>query len=134
MISLADHRRKTLVRGGSFGRYLPASKGTGYLVYRSNKGILFAVPFDPGTLELHGTPSPVLEDVAGGRFGTAQFDLARNGTLATGAANRPAEPCIGFPSTLDSRRTASTCCSSVARTVTMVSGSFGSGRTTATGG
>ena len=79
-ISLADQRRKTLVRGGTFGRYLPVSNGTGYLVYLS-KGILFAVPFEPGTLELLGTPSPVLEDIADGRFGSAQFDVARNGTL-----------------------------------------------------
>ena len=79
-MSLADHRRKTLVRGGSFGRYLPASNGTGYLVYLS-KGTLFAVPFNPGPLELLGTPSPVLEDIADGRFGSARFDFARNGTL-----------------------------------------------------
>ena len=87
----------SLVRGGSFGRYVPASNGTDYLLYRS-KGILFAVPFDHGTLELQGTPSPVLEDVAGGRLGSAQFDFARNGTLAyrggrwhTGAADRQAK-------------------------------------------
>jgi len=45
-MSLADHRRKILERGGTFGRYLPSSNGAGYLVYL-NKGTLFAVPFDP---------------------------------------------------------------------------------------
>jgi serine/threonine-protein kinase len=51
------------------------------LVYL-NKGTLFAVPFDPGKLEVHGTPSPVLEDVAYNTAnGSAQFDFSRNGTL-----------------------------------------------------
>jgi hypothetical protein len=43
VITSADHHRKTLQRGGTFGRYLPASNGNGYLVY-INKGTLFAVP------------------------------------------------------------------------------------------
>jgi len=81
VITLADHRRKTLQRGGTFGRYLPASQGTGHLVY-INKGTLFAVPFDPEKLEVRGTPSPVLEGVAySTTLGFAQFDFSRNGTL-----------------------------------------------------
>jgi serine/threonine-protein kinase len=81
VVSLADHRRKTLERGGTFGRYLPASSGTGHLVY-INKGTLYAVPFDPDKLELHGTPSPVLEDVAYIAVnGSAQLDFSSNGTL-----------------------------------------------------
>jgi DNA-binding winged helix-turn-helix (wHTH) protein len=43
VVSLKDGRRKTLVRGGTWGRYLPS----GHLVY-INQGTLFAVPFDPG--------------------------------------------------------------------------------------
>ena len=46
-----DHHPKTLVRGGTFGRYLPSSNGTGRLVYINN-GTLFAVPFDPDKLEV----------------------------------------------------------------------------------
>ena len=81
VITLADHRRKTLQRGGTFGRYLPASRGTGHLVY-INKGTLFAEPFDPEKLEVRGAPSPVLEDVAyNPKAGSAQFDFSRNGTL-----------------------------------------------------
>jgi hypothetical protein len=81
VVSLVDHRRKTLERGGTFGRYLPASNGTGHLVF-INKGTLFAVPFDPDRLEVRGTPSPVLEEVAySTETGFAQFDLSRNGTL-----------------------------------------------------
>jgi Tol biopolymer transport system component/tRNA A-37 threonylcarbamoyl transferase component Bud32 len=80
VISLADHRRRTLQRGGTFGRYLPGTNGIGHLVYVS-KGTLFAVPFDPEKLEVLGTPSPVLEDVAYNNAGSARFDLSRNGTL-----------------------------------------------------
>jgi Tol biopolymer transport system component/predicted Ser/Thr protein kinase len=81
VITLADHRRKTLQRGGTFGRYLPASQGPGHLVY-INKGTVFAVPFDPEKLEARGAPSPVLEELAySAAFGFAQFDFSRNGTL-----------------------------------------------------
>jgi Tol biopolymer transport system component/class 3 adenylate cyclase/tRNA A-37 threonylcarbamoyl transferase component Bud32 len=81
VISLADGRRKTLERGGTFGRYLPASNRAGHLVY-INKGTLFAVPFDPDNLEVRGTPSPVLEGVAfNTASGAAQFDFSRSGTL-----------------------------------------------------
>jgi serine/threonine protein kinase/Tol biopolymer transport system component len=81
VVSLADHQRKTLQRGGTFGRYLPASNGTGHLVY-INKGALFAVPFDPEKLEVRGTPSPVLDGVAYSTAnGSAQFDFSRSGTL-----------------------------------------------------
>jgi len=81
VVSLADHLRKTLQRGGTFGRYLPASNGIGHLVY-INKGTLFAVPFDPENLEVLGTPSPVLQEVAYSTSnGSAQFDFSRNGTF-----------------------------------------------------
>jgi serine/threonine protein kinase/Tol biopolymer transport system component len=77
VISLADHRRKTLVRGGTFGRYSPS----GHLTY-VNKGTLFAVLFDLDTLAVRGTPSPVLDQVAyNSGVGSAQFDFSRSGTL-----------------------------------------------------
>ena len=77
VMSLADHRRKTLVRGGTFGRYLPS----GHLVYVS-QGTLFAVPFDMDRLEVHGTPAPVLDHVGySAAFGSAQFDFSQTGTL-----------------------------------------------------
>ncbi len=49
VMSLGNHHRKTLQRGGTFGRYLPS----GHLVY-VNSGTLFAVPFDLDRLEVHG--------------------------------------------------------------------------------
>jgi serine/threonine-protein kinase len=77
VMSLADHRRKTLVRGGTYGRYLPS----GHLVY-VNRGTLFAVPFDVERLEVHGTPAPVLDQVGyNAAQGSAQLDFSQNGTL-----------------------------------------------------
>jgi Tol biopolymer transport system component len=77
VMSLADHRRKTLQRGGTYGRYLPS----GHLVF-INRGTLFAVPFDLATLEVHGTPAPVLSEVAySTTSGAALLDFSRTGTL-----------------------------------------------------
>jgi Tol biopolymer transport system component/predicted Ser/Thr protein kinase len=80
VMSLADRRTKTLVRGGTFGRYLAPSRGTGQLVYVS-RGTLFAVPFDPESLEVRGTPAPVLEQVAySSANGSAQFEFSGAGS------------------------------------------------------
>ena len=85
-MSFKDHRRKTLQRGGTYGRYLPtsngaASRGSGHLVY-INKGTLFAVPFDPDTLAVRGTSAPVLQEVSySSTLGSAQFDFSQAGTL-----------------------------------------------------
>ena len=77
VMSLADHRTKILVRGGTFGRYLPS----GHLVY-VNRGTLFAVPFDADRLEVHGTPAPVLDQIGYNvANGSAQFDFSQTGTL-----------------------------------------------------
>ena len=77
MMSLADHSRKTLVRGGTYGRYLPS----GHLVY-VNRGTLFAVPFDADRLEVHGTPAPVLDQIGyNAEQGSAQLDFSQTGTL-----------------------------------------------------
>ena len=81
IISLKDRRRKTLLRGGTFGRYLPTSNGAGHLMYINN-GTLFAVAFDLNALEVRGTPVPLLEQVAYNlQFGSAQFDFSQTGML-----------------------------------------------------
>jgi Tol biopolymer transport system component/predicted Ser/Thr protein kinase len=81
-VSLADGRRKTLQRGGTFGRYVPSSQGRdGHLIYVS-QSTLFAVPFDLEVLAVRGTPSPVLDQVSySPTFGHAQFDFSQQGTL-----------------------------------------------------
>jgi serine/threonine-protein kinase len=77
VVSLREGYRKTLVRGGTWGRYLPS----GHLVYIS-QGTLFAVPFDADRLEVSGTPTPVLDSVAyRADKGSAQIDFSRTGTL-----------------------------------------------------
>jgi len=82
VISLADRRRKTLQQGGTYGRYVPSSNSRyGHLIY-VNRGTLFAVPFDLETLDVRGTPSPVLEQVSySASAGYAQFDSSQKGTL-----------------------------------------------------
>jgi serine/threonine-protein kinase len=69
--SMTSSERKTLIDGGSDGRYLP----TGHLVYALG-GVLLAVPFDVTRLEVRGGPTPVVEGVlrpgaAGGGTGNA---------------------------------------------------------------
>ena len=77
VVLLADRRRKDLVGGGTFGRYLPS----GHLVYVQG-GTLLAVPFDVDRLEVHGTPAPVLDQVDYSAVdGSAQFAFSQAGTL-----------------------------------------------------
>jgi serine/threonine protein kinase len=84
VVTLADHHRKILLRGGASPRYLAtsnASNGVGHLLY-VNHATLFAIPFDPDKLETRGTAMPMLEDVAAESLvGTGQFDVSRTGTL-----------------------------------------------------
>jgi serine/threonine-protein kinase len=77
VVSLRDGRRKMLVRGGTYGRYL----SSGHLVY-IDQGTLFAVPFDLDRLEVHGSPTPILENVAyDTALGSAQIDFSRTGAV-----------------------------------------------------
>jgi Protein kinase domain/WD40-like Beta Propeller Repeat len=81
VLTLADGHRKVLARGGHSPHYLPSSNGTGHLVYL-NRATLFAIPFDPATLETRGTAVPVLDDVASAAAtGAGLFDVSRTGTL-----------------------------------------------------
>lgn len=77
VLSFKDGRRKTLVRGGTFGRYLP----TGHLIYIS-RGTLFALAFDLDRLEVRGIPTPVLDEVAySAAWGSGLIDFSQTGTL-----------------------------------------------------
>ena len=81
VMTLADGRKKTVHQGGSYGRYLES----GHLLYVRN-GTAFAVPFDLQRLEAHGTPAPVLEQVAYiSSGGSAQLDISKTGTLVYGS-------------------------------------------------
>jgi Tol biopolymer transport system component/predicted Ser/Thr protein kinase len=72
VFSFADRRRKTLLRGTNFARYLTS----GHLVY-THESTLFAIPFDVNRLETRGTAVPVLNDLDAGN----DLDFAGNGTL-----------------------------------------------------
>ena len=76
--SLKSSERKTLVSGGSDGRYLP----TGHLVYAQG-GVLFAVPFDLPRLAVTGGSVPVVEGVKRSPFsnGVAHFSVSSTGSL-----------------------------------------------------
>jgi protein kinase-like protein/WD40 repeat protein len=81
VLTLADRRRKIVVRGGTSPRYLATSTGAGHVIY-VNHATLFAVPFDLATLETRGTAVPVLDDVAyAASVGAGQFDVSGTGTL-----------------------------------------------------
>jgi Protein kinase domain/WD40-like Beta Propeller Repeat len=77
-VSLADRRSKiVLERAGMHPRYVPS----GHLTYVS-KGTLYAVPFDPVRLEIHGRPAPVVEDVSNDTaFGFSRLDVSASGIL-----------------------------------------------------
>ena len=76
--SLTSGERKTLVHGGTDGRYLP----TGHLVYGLS-GVLLAAPFDPKRLELTSGPVPMVEGVrsSGALSGSMQFSVSNTGSL-----------------------------------------------------
>ena len=75
--SMASGQRKTVQRGGFYGRYLPS----GHVVYM-HEGTLFAVPFDLQRLEVTGQPAPILEGVAATpTTGAAQFSFSDTGNL-----------------------------------------------------
>lgn len=75
--SLESGEQRTLIDGGAFGRYA----STGHLVYAKGTALL-AAPFDPGALEIRGTPVTVLNEVlVAPFFGLAHVALADDGTL-----------------------------------------------------
>ena len=81
-LDLKTRKWKTVQRGGFFGRYVPS----GHLLF-VHDGQLFAVRFNPETLETSGTPIPVLYDMAANVVTAAgRFDfvgsLAGDSTLA----------------------------------------------------
>jgi len=77
--TIATGERKTLVRGGIDGRYLP----TGHLLY-ARDGVLLAQAIDLDRLELKGGFAVLVDGVAtsAGPTFNAQYAVADNGTLA----------------------------------------------------
>jgi serine/threonine-protein kinase len=75
--SLATGHRTVLIKGGTFGRFVPPH----YLTY-VNQGTLYATRFDPLRLKTSGTPVPIIDDVAySATFGLAQLSFSDSGVL-----------------------------------------------------
>jgi Tol biopolymer transport system component len=81
-IDLYDRRtgeRSTLLRGGTFARYVDS----GHLIWVDGRGSVFAQPFDLDSRALTGTAEPVLEGVLVGTFGgAASLAVSEDGSLA----------------------------------------------------
>ena len=81
VVTLADGHRKTLVPGALRRVTWLRQTATGHLVY-TNKGTLFAIPFDPERWRRMGRRSRFWTmSLTTALSGAAQFDVARNGTL-----------------------------------------------------
>ena len=91
VVTVATGERKVVHKGATFGRYIP----TGHLLF-VNKGTLFAVPFDLGSLTVSGTPVPVVREVTSSPEGGAQVAFSTTGLLAylRGAAKTPRFPVV----------------------------------------
>ena len=77
-VSVKSGQRKTLVRGGFNGRFLPTGNRKGHLVYM-HKGTLFAAPFDPEGLALTGPAVPALENVSSNGYAGGSFAFSSTG-------------------------------------------------------
>ena len=87
VLDVAAGTWKTLIRGASQAQYVPS----GHLVYVA-AGALWAVAFDLARMETTGTASPVVSQVVTLPTGTAEFDIARDGTLVYVAGGAEASP------------------------------------------
>jgi len=77
VVKLASGERKTLLKQGTDAHYV----ASGHLVFM-RAGVLMAVPFDANTLEVKGTPMPVVENVLENpRIGAGQYAVSKNGLL-----------------------------------------------------
>ncbi len=77
LLSMKTGKWKTMIEKAEYAHYSPS----GHLVYLQN-GTILAVPFDLHKEELTGAPVPVLQGVQYQFANSAQFSIARNGTLA----------------------------------------------------
>ncbi len=84
VLDLKRDSARLLLRGATPGAFVE----TGHLLYTTDQGGLFAVPFDPDRLVLTGTPTPLGEQLAV-NSGLQLFRVSRSGTLvmAVGGSN-----------------------------------------------
>jgi Tol biopolymer transport system component len=87
VLDLSTGTQKILMRGGSQAQYV----SSGHLVYVAGD-TLRAVPFNLRQLETAGAGIPVVSPVVTLPNGTAEFDIARDGTLVYATGGRGAAP------------------------------------------
>jgi serine/threonine-protein kinase len=75
-LSLVDGTIRTVVEGASHARYL----NTGHLLWVARQTLLVA-PFDLDTLQVTGPAVPIIDDIASGMYGGAEFGVSSTGTL-----------------------------------------------------
>ncbi len=91
-VDLESGESKILIEGGYYAQYVP----TGHLVYMRD-ATLFAVTFDAGSVELTGTPAPVVQGIVTDNGpGGAQYSFSNDGTLAyvSGTVELPRYPVV----------------------------------------
>ena len=84
VLDLKSGHARSLLPGVLRGWYLP----TGHLTYVGRDGQMFAVPFDLKTLEIRGTPVPVLGGIALGGGVVPRMAFSSSGTLVMQAGGR----------------------------------------------
>jgi serine/threonine-protein kinase len=88
VVTISTGERRVVYQGGSYARYA----ASGHIVF-VRQGTLFAAPFDLGSLEMTGSPAPIIEGLTSNTEsdGGAQFDISDNGTLIylSGAVGGP---------------------------------------------
>jgi serine/threonine-protein kinase len=72
VVDLTTRKVRLLAENASRAQYSP----TGHLLYVDGQGTGIAIPFDLATLTTHGTPTPIIDRVAGGLV------LSKTGTAA----------------------------------------------------
>jgi Tol biopolymer transport system component len=81
VLSLKSRERKTLVRGGVMGKFVPVQGDAGYLIYL-HQHTLLATAFDAGKLAVTGSPQPIVDDISSITSSTpGDFDVSGNGTF-----------------------------------------------------
>ena len=98
-LAVLDLRTRAVTHLGLAGG-TPHYVSTGHLVYAADDGSLRAVPFDATSLEVTGSPVPVVEDVIVKRSGAANFSISDNGRLiyvvGSGFAANPSRSLVWF--------------------------------------
>ena len=79
-LAVLDSKTGEVSRLG-LGGFSPRYTATGHLVYATEDGSVRAVPFDSNSLEVDGSPVPLVEGVTVKATGAANFDISGAGRL-----------------------------------------------------